>query len=276
VNFSVANVAMVVPAPDMAISPELRLRIISAVILAPITLGVVWAGGAFLLAGLLIAIFLLAREWAALVATPGGVISIAAPAVIGVGATYVNQVGWALVGLVVVGLVYRAVGRADSPDRNLAAVGPLYIGGACMALLWLRMQPDAGFGLVLWLFLVVWATDIGAYFVGRTLRGAKLAPAISPGKTWAGLVGGTGCAAVIGGGLAWLTGLVGALLAAVAGGALAVASQLGDLFESWLKRRRGVKDSGNLIPGHGGLLDRVDGLMTAAPGLAILAWLTKL
>ncbi len=267
---------MAVLAPEMAISPELRLRIISAVILAPLTLAVVWAGGVFLLTGLVVAAYFLAREWTALVATPGGAISIAVPAAVAVGATYLNHAVWALVGLAVLGLVYRVISRADSADRDLASVGPLYIGGACMALLWLRMRPESGFDLVLWLFLVVWATDIGAYFVGRQIGGAKLAPAISPGKTWAGLIGGTGCAAIIGGGLAWVAGFIGAHLAALAGGVLAVASQLGDLFESWLKRRRGVKDSGSLIPGHGGLLDRVDGLMTAAPGLAILAWFTKL
>ncbi len=264
------------PAPDMAISSELRLRIVSAAILAPFILALVWAGGAYLAAGLVIASYVLAREWTSLVATPGGVVSVAAPVAIAVGAAYLSYAAWALAGLAVLGLVYRGLARAESPDRNLAAIGPLYIGGACVALLWLRMRPEAGFELVLWLLLVVWATDIGAYFVGRSVQGAKLAPAISPGKTWSGLIGGIGCATMIGGGLASVTGLVATLLAAIAGGVVAVASQLGDLFESWLKRRRGVKDSGKLIPGHGGLLDRVDGLMTAAPGLAFLAWLTKL
>lgn len=266
---------MAVPAPDMTVSRELSRRVVSAAVLGPLTLGIVWLGGVVLLAGLLIVVCLLAREWVGLVVTPGGAVGLAGPIAAAVGATYLGHVGWALLGLAAVGVIYRLVASADSPDRNLAAMGPLYVGGACVALLWLRLRPDAGFEVVLWLFFVVWATDIGAYFVGRSIGGVKLAPTVSPGKTWAGLIGGTGCAAMIGGALAWGICFIGAAVAALAGGVLAVTSQLGDLFESWLKRRRGVKDSGNLIPGHGGLLDRVDGLMAAALGLAAMAWLTK-
>jgi phosphatidate cytidylyltransferase len=122
---------------------------------------------------------------------------------------------------------------------------------------------------LLWLFLVVWATDIFAYFVGRGIGGAKLAPSISPGKTWAGLVGGMLGAAVVGGIVSTATG--GPIwLAIVAAPVLAVVAQAGDLFESLLKRRAGVKDSGTLIPGHGGALDRLDGLLFATPVYALL------
>lgn len=264
------------PAPDMTLSPELRLRVISAVVLAPLTLALIWAGGAFFLAMLLAVAYLLSREWSALVETPGGAIAMSAAAAAAVVATWFDYAPVALILLTGAGLVLWIVQRTDSADRRLSMIGPLYIGGACMALLWLRLRPEFGFELVLWLILVVWATDIGAYFVGRSIGGVKLAPAVSPGKTWSGLFGGVGCAAAVGACLAWLTGIAGAHVAALMGAALAVAAQLGDLFESWLKRRKGLKDSGNLIPGHGGLLDRVDGLMTTAPGLAVLVWLTGL
>ena len=132
----------------------------------------------------------------------------------------------------------------------------------------LRDSDKPGFLAVLFLFAVVWATDILAYFVGRALGGPKLAPAISPGKTWSGAIGGA-------------VGGVGAgiLLAALAGAGLsfaifttAVISQAGDLFESWVKRRKGLKDSGTIIPGHGGVMDRVDGLVAAAFALYLIGW----
>jgi phosphatidate cytidylyltransferase len=120
-----------------------------------------------------------------------------------------------------------------------------------------------------WLLLVVWTTDIGAYFAGRSIGGPKLAPRISPGKTWAGLVGGMAAAGLVGGLLTALAG-AGFWLAAGLGALLAAVAQAGDLFESRLKRHAGVKDSGHLIPGHGGLLDRIDGLVFAAPTFALV------
>lgn len=143
-----------------------------------------------------------------------------------------------------------------------------YIGGflyallAALSLLWIRERADHGAGMVLWVFLIVWSTDIGAYFTGRSIGGPKLAPAISPGKTWAGFYGGIATATVLAGAwvlfvpLDWILLLLAPLLAA--------ASQGGDLFESWMKRRAGIKDSGRWLPGHGGVFDRVDGLLPVA------------
>jgi len=122
---------------------------------------------------------------------------------------------------------------------------------------------------LLWLLFVVWATDIAAYFVGRGIGGPRLAPGISPGKTWAGLAGGMLGAAVVGGAVAAASGGPAGLAVMVAL-VLAVVAQAGDLFESFLKRRAGLKDSGTLIPGHGGVLDRLDGLLFAAPAYALL------
>jgi len=133
---------------------------------------------------------------------------------------------------------------------------------AAVALLWVRERADHGADLLLWVFIVVWSTDIGAYAVGRAIGGPKLAPAISPGKTWAGLYGGVGAATLLGGGWALFTGLPKVIL--LLAPLFAVAAQGGDLFESWMKRRAGVKDSGRWLPGHGGVFDRLDGLLPVA------------
>ena len=137
-----------------------------------------------------------------------------------------------------------------------------------VALLWTRLMPD-GASLVLWAFVVTWATDIFAYLVGRTFGGAKLAPVYSPNKTWSGLAGGVIGASIGGGLLATWLGLPPAFL--VAAPLFAIAAQLGDLFESGLKRRAGVKDAGSLLPGHGGVMDRLDGLVPVAILTALLA-----
>jgi phosphatidate cytidylyltransferase len=164
--------------------------------------------------------------------------------------------------------------------RLTACIGPAmqwaglgYVALPVAGLLLLRDQPN-GFALALWTMAIVWATDIGAFFVGRAVGRAKLAPSISPNKSWAGLWGGVACAILVGYMIANETGLTTNL--AIVAGPLAMLAQAGDLFESWLKRRAGVKDSGRLIPGHGGVLDRVDGLVPVASlmgGLVLIGWL---
>lgn len=131
-----------------------------------------------------------------------------------------------------------------------------------LALLWIRERDAHGIELLVWVFIVTWSTDIGAYFAGRSFGKRKLAPTISPNKTVEGLYGGVAAAAIVGGAWALATGLGPALL--VLAPILAVAAQAGDLFESGLKRRAGVKDSGTWLPGHGGTLDRLDGLVPVA------------
>lgn len=140
--------------------------------------------------------------------------------------------------------------------------GFVYALAAAVALLWIRDRADNGMALVMWVFTVVWVTDIGAYFVGKSVGGPKLAPAISPGKTWAGFYGGVVAASLLAGIWALLTALNWVLL--LMAPLMSVAAQGGDLFESWMKRRAGVKDSGNWLPGHGGIFDRLDGLLPVA------------
>ena len=154
------------------------------------------------------------------------------------------------------------------------ASGFVYALVPALALLWVRERDAHGLFLVVWMFLMTWSTDIGAYFVGRRFGRAKLAPSISPNKTIAGLYGGIAAATAVGGAWALLTGLGQPLL--LLAPLFALAAQAGDLFESWMKRKAGVKDSGTWLPGHGGVLDRLDGLMPVAvlTALAQLSGLT--
>jgi phosphatidate cytidylyltransferase len=153
------------------------------------------------------------------------------------------------------------------------ASGFVYALLPALALLWVRERDANGLDLLIWIFIVTWATDIGAYLVGRAVGRHKLAPSISPGKTVEGLAGGVLAAAVLGGGWAVATGLPTAALALAP--VFALAAQAGDLFESGMKRRAGVKDSGTWLPGHGGVLDRLDGLVPVAV-LTALAQLSAL
>lgn len=157
--------------------------------------------------------------------------------------------------------------------RPTLALGAVYVGLPILALLLIRKQDD-GIVFTFWALALVWVCDIGAYFSGRAIGGAKLAPMISPNKTWAGLAGGVLLATMFAVSLHFLHGLPWRLTLATP--LLAIVAQAGDLFESWLKRRAGVKDSGNLLPGHGGILDRLDGMVPVAPLAALLVILPEL
>lgn len=251
---------------------DLGKRVVSALILVPVTLACLWAGGWPWAALLLLGLGLLCWEWTRITGgeprgTEGLMLN---AAVLGGGVLgLLGQGGW---GLVWLGACAAAMLlRADRPavGRGWQPGGILYIGGAGLALAMLRQEP-AGLADVVFLLLVVWASDIGAYLAGRWLGGRKLAPAISPGKTRSGAAGGLVAAMAVGGvaSQALAPGGLGTALALAA--TLGIVSQAGDLFESWVKRRFRVKDSSALIPGHGGLLDRVDSLLLAAPAAALL------
>lgn len=166
-----------------------------------------------------------------------------------------------------------AIFTVATTQRPGLALGIVYTGLPVLALLLIRKQPD-GLLFTIWAMALVWMCDIGAFFAGRSFGGPRLAPLISPNKTWAGFVGGIiaagafGAILHVGWGLPWRLTL--------ATPALAVVAQAGDLYESWLKRQAGVKDSGTILPGHGGLMDRLDGLMPVAPIAAFLVMLPEL
>ena len=157
----------------------------------------------------------------------------------------------------------------DGPGWQVA--GAFYIGACCMALTWLRTGSVFGFETVVWLLATVWAADIGAYVCGRLIGGPRLVPAISPNKTVAGLLGGVACAGAVGAAVAASFDRQSIVPLAASSLVLGLVAQAGDVAESWIKRRRGFKDSSHLIPGHGGLLDRVDGLLAAAAVTALFA-----
>ena len=155
----------------------------------------------------------------------------------------------------------RPLMRATTFAYSIAAV---------LALLWLRHQPSLGRETILWIVVCVWATDVGAYFLGSLAGGGKLAPRISPSKTWSGLVGGKCFSAVVSSACGLVFDAGDTPMLALAGLGIALVAQAGDLFESAAKRAAGVKDSGRLIPGHGGLLDRIDGLIAVLVAVAAL------
>ncbi|HMO76447.1 MAG TPA: phosphatidate cytidylyltransferase [Sphingopyxis sp.] len=162
----------------------------------------------------------------------------------------------------------RAMGLGGGAKAALTALGPILIVGAVAGLWFIREH--LGMTAALWVFGMVWATDIGAYFAGRAFGGARLAPAISPSKTWSGLFGGMIAALIVSATIGDRAGITGVPL--WIGLFIGLLAQLGDLGESWMKRRAGVKDSGRLIPGHGGIFDRVDGLLPVALLLGALAF----
>lgn len=241
---------------------DLRLRAASALVLGPVAVFCVWRGGWAWQGLLLVAMAGLGGEW-------GRLAGLRHPYFMGaiLGLVWLCAVLFGpLVGLAALGLCWLgAVLRWGS----FAGSGVPYAGFGGLALLWLRGQP-AGLLDTVFLVVIVWGTDIGAYLAGRLLGGPKLAPRISPGKTWAGSVGGLLIAASCGALLASAVG--GGWPAAFAAGALlSFVAQAGDLLESAIKRKLGVKDSGRTIPGHGGLFDRLDGFLAAAPVAVLLA-----
>jgi len=266
------------PADSMGIG-ALRVRVLSALILALPALAAVYVGGLLFDLLLGVVVLLMAFEWDRLCAGPRNSSTKAndpatwalALAILAVVAAVVLQAPalalWlTLAGFATVFLIARGI---DRRAPLLQALGALYIGVPYVALVWLRADPAVGLVTVFWLLGVVWATDTGALFAGRSIGGPKLAPVVSPNKTWAGLAGGMLAAAAVGAAFAlWLGSPV--VLAALISAGLAVVAQAGDLTESLVKRHFGVKDSGTIIPGHGGIFDRVDGLLAVAPVWALV------
>ncbi len=239
---------------------DFGIRLLSAAILGPVALLALWHGGFAWIVLIAVAFVGLGAEWARLAARPGLRFLLPASLLLVLAAMLTG--GWPA-GLAV---MLAAMLLLVRPFGWFAALGVPYAGIGGLSLLWLRLHSPAGLHDTLFLVAVIWATDIGAYLAGRLLGGRKLAPTISPGKTWTGAAGGLLLAAAAGVTLAGMNGL--ALPAAVL---LSLFAQGGDLLESAIKRKCGVKDSGRTIPGHGGLFDRLDGFLTAAPLAAILA-----
>jgi len=253
-------------------SRNLLMRILAALVLAPLVLAIAYAGGWLWALLVTLASIGLYLEWLTITGQAremrGSVPGVAALAVSGL-CLMAGRFDAALIVL----LVGFALVTVLSPrQRNWTSAGFLYAAAAEIASVLVRFDIQSGFSALIFVLLVVWVTDIGGYFAGRGIGGPKLWPRVSPKKTWAGAIGGFALSLVIAAGFALLgLGKAGPLL--LLGGFLSIISQLGDLFESAVKRRFGVKDSSQIIPGHGGLLDRLDGFVAAVVVAAILGFL---
>ena len=251
---------------------NLLLRIAASLVLAPFAILVAYAGGWLWAALVTAATIGLYVEWLT-------VISARKPRLVVLGVLILLGVGWieaghttaaALVAVVVTGILAIAV---FAPDRRIWAVaGLLYALAASIASIAVRLDLVWGFAALMLVLLVVWATDIGGYFAGRLIGGPKLWPQVSPKKTWAGAAGGFVASLAVATGFVML-GFGKTIPTLALGAVLSVASQLGDLFESAVKRRFGVKDSSHIIPGHGGLMDRLDGFVAAVVLAALFGFL---
>ena len=250
---------------------ELVLRVASALVLAPLAIAAAYFGGWPFAIFWSVAAVIVFWEWTSLVAGEdrravlmvGGAAIILSLALAGSGR---------LTGALVV-IVMGMMGIAPlAPARRRAWVAGAvpYAGAIAIAPIVLRSDTEYGFVAVLFLFAIVWATDIVAYFLGRMIGGPKLLPRVSPNKTWSGGIGGLAGAVIAAIAIAKMAGLAGWLEIAVCGAILSVLAQAGDLFESRLKRRFDAKDSSHLIPGHGGLMDRLDGFVMAATAAAVV------
>lgn len=245
---------------------NLVLRVVSAAVLAPVALGITYLGGWFFAAFWLIAAALVLWEWLAL--TDARASKFLFPSVAAGLAITAAIAEWhrpITASLVVLLGIFAVAVFAPSARRRWVMAGVVYAGALLIAPVLLRSDPQLGFFAIVFLFGIVWATDILGYFTGRAIGGPKLAPAISPGKTWAGAVGGTAAAVVVGYVGSRYAGIdTDPLALTMVAAALSIVAQAGDLLESWIKRQFDAKDAGHIIPGHGGVMDRLDGFWAAA------------
>lgn len=285
------------PQPAQAGRSNLATRTLSALALVPVAAAAIWAGWPWFDALVFVFAALMIWEWTRVASGQA-----ADPARAGA------LIDWSLPGTAPIVLVIAAMLEARLPAEATATVVPFWmvLGGAAatatflavplhrqrslwfgagvlyvvipsLALLWLRDDPATGMGVetLAWVLAVVIATDTGAYAAGRSIGGPKLAAGISPSKTWSGLAGGVVCAALAGLATGLFLDLANIWKLMILSGSLAIVAQAGDLFESAFKRRFGVKDSSHIIPGHGGVLDRVDGLLTVSVAVALLNYFGK-
>ncbi len=259
------------PGPSTGLPRDLGPRLLWGLVMAAVALGLTWSGVwpfALLVLGVALVV---GWEWGRMVRKSERDMIHAISAVAVIIAAWLTLRGYLVPALLAlaVGAILAALLGFEHLGR-ISALGVLYAGLPVVALIWLRAGKPHGLAAVLFLFAVVWGTDTGAYAAGRTIGGPKLMPRFSPNKTWAGLLGGVGTSVVVAYVTVWLVPEAQAAWLVPVAIALAVISQAGDLMESALKRGHGVKDASSLIPGHGGFMDRVDGMVFAAVAAALL------
>lgn len=241
---------------------NLLMRIAAALVLAPLAIGAAYAGGWYWIALVTVGAIGLFAEWLVVTHTTRNVpVTIAGVVALVLTAPFL-AIANVNAALVVLALGLIAVGFRTTQPRLWAMAGFLYAAAAQVASVLVRLDHAKGLSALILVLLVVWATDIGGYFAGRTIGGPKLWPRVSPKKTWAGAIGGFVASLLVAIGFA-ASDLGKTLPLVILAAMLSVAAQFGDLFESAIKRRFGVKDSGHIIPGHGGVMDRLDGFVAA-------------
>lgn len=247
-------------------------RVLSAAILVPVVLVLVVLGGWYFTCLVAVVAALLLFEWLHILFKPRMPLTLVACAAVAAAVLSVGaQAPAVAVGFAVGSAVVAWFAALGQRRRWWIPIGLIWFVLPCVALVWLRDAGHGGLPAVLWTLLVIWSADTAAYFAGKGIGGPKLAPRVSPNKTWAGLLGGMAGAALVSVAFAAVIGGEAFVFAAVAAAVLAPWSQIGDLAESAIKRYAGVKDSGTMIPGHGGVFDRVDALLFVAPVVALMA-----
>lgn len=259
-------------AAALAAARNLQQRVTSGVIMALVAMALVYIGHSpFALLVIAVAL-VMSWEWGHLVRGTStdqafGVHAVSVAIAIALGASGYAGIGVCILLAGAAVILPLTVGQRS----GMSAIGVGYVGLAAVALVWLRREPDHGLAAVVFLFLIVWSTDIMAFAVGRTVGGIKLWPQISPNKTWSGFVGGVTSSGLLSALYASLVPGATSMRLCLIGLALGIVAQAGDLAESALKRAFGVKDASALIPGHGGVMDRMDGIVTVAMAAALMA-----
>lgn len=265
------------PVAQRSLSADLKRRVPSAVALGLLALAATWYGGYPFLLFWTAAAILVWYEWASIVrASPRTTVLALGAVIVAIAALLLGlkMIAAALLGVLAGAIVVAIVNQDSTRMRGWCGAGVFYAALVFVPIVLLREDAKFGFFAVIWIYAVVWLTDIAAYFAGKFIGGPKLAPAISPSKTWAGAIGGTLFGVVGGVAVATFANARFAVMHVVIALAVSVFSQAGDIFESLVKRKFGAKDSSGLIPGHGGLMDRLDGFLAGAL-LALLIGLAR-
>ncbi len=252
---------------------DLGLRVASACVLIPLVLGAVWLGGIWFTLLVALLAVLMAQEWTAIVHggnSPQFALH-AAAAMAGAFLTGTAGAPAAVLAIAVLWALSAVLVKLQGPQAGIWPwLGVPYVGVPAMVLVLLRGDATYGVTVIVWILVIVWAADTLAYFVGKSVGGPKLAPRLSPNKTWAGFAGAVAGSAIASAIFAAAAGLGNIAIFVLLAALLAPIEQLGDLFKSALKRHYGVKDSGAMIPGHGGVIDRIDGLVAVAVAAAVV------
>lgn len=252
---------------------SLKWRVISGSVLASVAFTLAYVGPVYFAALVLVVALFIAWEWGHMVRGTTADLAFFVHVTAVSAAIVLAAAGYAALGVAVlmtgaIILVPLVFGRG----ARLSALGVFYAGLPALSLLWLRLDEPYGLAAVLFIFAIVWTSDIAAYAAGRLIGGPRLWPRISPKKTWAGLIGAVSASALVAGLIAPFLADASSLRLAVTGAALSLVAQMGDLAESALKRLFGLKDASHLIPGHGGFMDRMDSIVAVAVAAALFAF----